>query len=209
MALNDVYQLVDVMSYDGQQMLNVYFYQQRAAILAGDIPQQLADAFVDVVLPDILEIQTTDVSHTEIRVTNLFNPSEVATSLISEAGARAGDDTEAPFVAMGFRLRQDNGALRNGSKRIGGVYSTIDTDGVVVDSGTITRLLAIGVSLVLGLDAGIVANAFLPVIVGRILEGGDYRLPANIGEAVIGTVVDALYNANTTSQTSRKIGVGE
>lgn len=208
MALNDVYQLVDVQGYDGQQILNVYFYQQRAAILAGNIPQQLADTFEATVLPDILSNQTSDITHTELRVTNLFNPAENTTSLISEPGANGSGDTGAPFVAAGFRLRQDNGALRNGAKRIAGLPDSYDTDGIISSPTAIAGLLAVGAAMVLGLDAGIVSNAFLPVIVGRILDGGNYRLPENLGEAVIGTVLEALMNVNMTSQTSRKIGRG-
>ena len=209
MALNDVYELVDVQTFGGQTMLNAYFYQQRAAILAGNIPQQLADTFVTNVLPSIRAVQTADTRHTEIRVRNLFNESENVTSLVSLAGTSGDPDTAAPFEAVGFRLKQDNGAIRNGAKRIGGIQGNIAEDGVIVDTGIVTALLAIGTAMVLGLDVGIVANAFLPVIVKRLLVAGKYELPDSLADAVVGTVTDALYNANETSQVSRKFGRGE
>lgn len=208
MALNDVYEVIDVQQYDGQKMLNVYFYQQRAPLLAGNIPQQLADTFETNVIPVVALMQTGDVLHTEIRVRNLFNESEAALSPISIAGTSSAEDTAAPFVAVGFRLRQDNASLRNGAKRIGGAGDTFDSDGVISSGGAVAAAIAVGAAMILGLDVGVVSDAFLPVIVKRLLDGGNYRLPENSGESVIGTVVDALFNANTTSQVSRKIGRG-
>ena len=208
MAEGDVYQVVHVQSYRGQQILNVYFYRQAAPILVGDIAQQMADTFESEVVPAVAAVQTDDLDHIELRVTNLFNPAEEATSPLAGTGAITGTDTQASFDAVGFRLNQDNGALRNGSKRIGGIPSDADTDGVIDTPTYVTALIALGTAMALGLDAGIVSNAFIPVIVGRILDGGSYRLPENAGEAVLGNILEAVFNANTTSQTSRKIGRG-
>lgn len=209
MPAGDLYQVVDKYTFAGQQMLNVYFYRRTAEVLAGNIAEQVADSWVATVLPDIVAMQTGDVLHTEVVATNLFDGADTATVLISESGELAGDDTAAPFDAVGFRLRQDNGSIRNGAKRIGGVPDSFDTDGVIAGGGVITLLLAAGAAMLLGLDAGIVSNAFLPIVVKRILDGGSYRLPENSGEGVWGNIVDALYNANMTSQTSRKIGRGD
>jgi len=43
----------------------------------------------------------------------------------------------------------------------------------------------------------------------RLLVGGDYVLPDTLADAVIGGVVDAVWDALVTSQVSRKIGQGE
>jgi hypothetical protein len=69
------------------------------------------------------------------------------------------------------------------------------------------KLLELGTLLVSVLNYGIIPT-FLPIIVKRILDGTQYRLPANAGELVYGTVTDAVYNPLITTQTSRKIGVG-
>ena len=210
MASGDIYELVDAQTMEGQEILNVYYYRQAAPALVGNIPEQLADAYEGQVLADVAHIQTPQLLHRELRVKNLFNVAENHTSVISEPGTWTTSlDTEATFDAVGFRLVQDNGAVRNGAKRFGGIPEDADTNGIVTDTAFITALLAAGAALILGLDSGIVTNAFLPVIVKRILDGTIYRLPENSGEAVYGNVTDALYNANTTSQVSRKIGRGE
>lgn len=208
MAEGDIYQLVDKQTLFEQEVLNVYFYRQTAPVLIGNVPQQLADAFDGQVMPDILGIQSVNDVHQELIVTNLFNPAEHYTKLVSEAGAYATGESESTFTAAGFRMVNDNGTIRSGSKRYAGVPEVADVNGVFTDTTFIANLIALGASLILGLDDGLVTNAFLPVIVKRILDAGEYRLPTTSGEAVYGNVTDALYNVNETSQVSRKVGRG-
>lgn len=210
-ASGDIFEVIDEQKLYGQTILNVYFYKQAAVVLTGDVPQQIADTFETNVIPAVAALQTGDILHTAIHVRNLFNPAENTTSLISIPGSKyaAAADTAPSFNSLGMRLKQDNGAIKNGSKRYSAFSVNDATDGVVTDATLITNLLALGAELITGQPIGIIANAILPIIVKRILDSGEYRLPATSGEAVIGNVTDALYNAQVTSQTSRKVGVGE
>jgi hypothetical protein len=208
-AVGDIFEVVDVSTLDGQEVLNVYFYKRTAEVLVGNVAQQVADTFATNVLSPICQIQTPDILHTEIRVRNLFYEPDTYVKVISEPGTNTlSSNSEAAFNAIGFKLTQDNGAIRNGAKRYGGVPSTVFNDGVVTDADMIGYLVALGAELILGQPLGIVAGAIAPVIVKRILDGGSYRLPTNSGEAVTGNLTEAQYNANETSQTSRKIGNG-
>jgi len=209
MAANgDVYEVVDVSVQAGQEVLNVYFYKRNAAVLTGSPAEAVADAYDGQMIPLIVPVQNPDILHTEIRVRNLYDPTDTFTKLVSEPGESTDENSEAVFNAIGYKLAQDNGAIRNGAKRYGGLPSTVFEDGVVVDSGFIALLVTLGVGLATGMDIGIISNALVPVIVKRILDGGNYRLPTNSGEAVIGNVTSAVYNPFETSQTSRKIGTG-
>lgn len=209
MAANgDVYEIVDVSVQAGQEVLNVYFYKRNAVTLVGNPAQQVADAYDGQMMPLIVPVQNPDILHTEIRVRNLYDPTDTYTKLISEAGESTDENSEAVFNAVGYKLAQDNGSIRNGAKRYGGLPSTVFEDGVVVDTGFITLLVALGVGLASGMDIGVIADALVPVIVKRILDGGNYRLPENSGEGVLGTVTSAVFNPFETSQTSRKIGTG-
>lgn len=207
-AVGDIYQIVDVSVLNGQECLNVFFYRRTAEVLVGNPAQQVADTYDASMLSAILPIQSGYVLHTEIRVQNLFDPSDQYTKVISEAGTWPVVDDN-PFNAIGFRLQQDNGDIRNGAKRFAGTADDMSSQGVIDNTDLITALLVTGGALIAGLDIGIVADAIVPVIVKRILDGGHYRLPENSGEAVYGNVVGALYNTDITSQVSRKIGRGE
>lgn len=210
MAANgDIYQIVDVQTLAGQTCIDVYFYKRTAPVLAGNLAQEVADTFDTSVMPDILAIQSSLVLHTELRVTNLFDDSDKFVKIISEAGTQTVGQDDSPFDAIAFKLEQNNGAIRNGAKRYPGVLSDYAEEGVITDTGFITLLVTLGASLILGLDIGVVANAIVPVIVKRILDGGGYRLPTNSGEAQSGQLTDALFNPNLTSQVSRKYGRGQ
>lgn len=207
MANLDVYQVVDKSLLDGQECLNVFFYQARNVLGAPDAID-MADAYEGQLLPAVLGIQTSDVLHTEIRVTNLFNPSDVHVRAISEPGLLSGADDKLPiFSAVGFRLVGDNGAVRNGSKRFVGVTEPTQTDGVITQAGYLAALDALATAISETLLFGVIEQ-FVPVIVGRLLVGGAYVLPDNLGDTVLSSVVDAIFSTLITSQVSRKIGVG-
>ena len=207
MAFQDLYELVDVQTIAGQEVLNVYYYINNNVLNGGATAEDLAEAFEAQVLPSILAVQVELLTHTELRVKNLYTPSDAHVLALSESGAIA-TDAFPTFDAVGFRLVQGNGAIRNGAKRIGGIPEGAATDGVI-DSGTyITALDAVGTAMADTLSL-LLADVFMPVVVGRILDGGSYRLPANSGEAVLGAILEAVFSVLVTSQTSRKIGVGE
>lgn len=207
MAFNDKYELVDVQNLAGQEVLNVYFYENNE--LSGTATaQDLIDSFVGQVLPEIAATQTDNILHTEIRVRNLFDASDNANEAISVPGDRAVGDYVSTFNAIGFRLVQDNGAVKNGAKRFAGYHESDSADGVITDPAMVALLTTLAAALTGTLDVGIIAT-WLPVIIKRILVSpGEYRLPTNDGETVFGAITDAVFNPLVTSQVSRKIGVG-
>lgn len=207
MAFDDIYELVDESELAGQAVFNVYFYKNDLPA-SGWNAQDLIDSYVGQVLPLVCQIQTPDVLHYRVRARNLFNPTDDADTLISEAGTNSSGDYNSNFDAVAFALDQDNGAVKNGAKRYGSIPDGDILENIIVGAGYITDLLALGSILSGTLDVGVVAT-WLPVIVKRILESpGVYRLPENSGETVYGTITDAVYNPVVSSQVSRKIGVG-
>lgn len=207
MGLFDVYQVTDKSVFQGQECMNVYFFQAQSDVGTPDA-SDVSAAFIGQLLPLILDIQNGDVLHTEIRVANLFNPSDVDVAAISEAGTYStSSDLLSIFNAVGFRLQQDNGAVKNGSKRYCGQDEGEVTDGVITDAGIGANLDLLADELAATLNHGIIPT-FVPAIIKRLLIGGDYVLPDNLGDAVIGYVVEAVWDALITSQVSRKIGSG-
>jgi hypothetical protein len=149
------------------------------------------------------------VVHVSVRARNLFDDTDAHEELIAEEGAGTGDPL-GTFEAYGFRETTDNAAIRAGAKRITGVPEDASTDGVITASGVLSDLDDIATQLATTLLYGLLdAGTLVPVVVGRILDGGSYRLPENIGEAIFGVIVDALFTPLVTSQVSRKVGRGE
>ena len=207
MALFDVYQIVDKSVLLGQECTNIYYYQQDSAVDAPNA-EDVAAAYIGQVLPLVKTIQEADLLHTEILVTNLFNPSDTFTQAVSVPGtATFGTELLPIFSATGFRLVGDNGAVRNGAKRYAGMDEGVQDDGVITNGTFITQLDAIADQLFATLNHGIIPT-YVPVIVKRLLSGTDYVLPDNLGDAVLSHVVEAAFDTLVTSQVSRKVGSG-
>jgi hypothetical protein len=207
MAFGDIYELTDEYTLEGQTCYNVYFFRQNNLAVPTDA-SVLLDSFEGTILPAVVALQSDDALHTALRARNLFNEGDNAERAISVEGEGGTADDFPTFVSLGISLGQDNGAVKNGAKRIAGVPEGAAVDGVINDALYIAAVLALQTALETFLPVGL-APVWAPVIVKRIAEiGGGYRLPTNAGEAVYGTVTDAEYNPVLTSQVSRKIGRG-
>lgn len=207
MGYNDIFQIIDRSTLSGQQVLNVYFYWDNFVGSTRD-SSDLLDAFEGQMLPAVTAFQTPALLHTQLECNNLFVPADREVRTISVPGEIGGGDDLPNFNALGVALTQDNGAVKNGAKRIGGIADSAQANGVWSGSGYLTLFNALADQLAAPLLDGII-EAWLPVIVKRLLVSpGVYELPTSIGDAVFGVVTEAAWNPLVTSQTSRKIGVG-
>lgn len=209
MANGDIYQVIDTAVFQGQKLINVYYYRWDSVVVTADA-EDVANGFIDVVLPKVCAVQIAQVLHTDIDVKNLFAPEDAFHVAISEPGTGAITSTDflPIFNAVNFTLNSDNGAVRNGSKRYSGLVESWQTSGVITDTSVLGWLGDLAESLAQALQVGVV-DTFFPVIVKRLLVGGSYVLPSTAGEAIFGGVIDAVFDALISSQVSRKIGRGE
>lgn len=203
MANGDVFEVIDVMTIGGKEVMNVYHYRRDSLVAVGGDAAALSADFIADVIPKIAAFQPSTLVHTAVKVRNIFNPSEALETPISVAGANTAMDILPRFNAIDFILSGDNPAVRNGRKRIAGVVETYQQNGVVMGSAYLPLLDTFANQLSTALQHGAI-NTFFPVIVKRVLTGGVYGLPALVADLVFSSVVDALYNVAVTSQTSRK-----
>lgn len=206
MSLNNTYQLEDIQTLpSGEQFENVYFYNDSSS--AGSA-EELSEDFAAVMIPLILEMQASSVSHRLVRCFSLGNPADFfERSLISVVGARS-DDLRSPFEAINFTLRPTLRLVRPGSKRIGGLpdASSAFTNGVVTESTFLGYLEDVRAQMAATLDGD--DGAYNPVIIKRIFdatigENGGYRLPVTDLELLAVDVGAVLVNPRITHQTSR------
>lgn len=207
MAFQDLYEVVCTATIAGQKCINVFFYQQNNVLSGSDTAPELADRFVAEVIPKIRPLWNAANIFTNVKTRNLFDPSDADNRDVSLAGTNGGYDQMPNFNAYGFSLVQGNGAIKNGSKRIAGAAESSATGGVITDATFLTNLNLLGTQLAATLTDTLL-NTWVPVVIGRILDGGVYRLPTNAGEAVFGAITSAVLKLLITSQVSRKVGVG-
>jgi len=206
----DVIELVHEQTYLGQQMNNVYYFEAvdgTASLIS------LAAWFETNLVPDVKAIQNDLVTHTNLRLRNLFNLAETYEEPLTGTGVNPASTSELPaFFAFTCRMDHDNAQVRPGFKRWSGMHEANVTDSLL-DASAITALTAIAVHLVNPLSPALATWAH--VVVGRVCETpnptpGDvpaclkYRLPENQIELVVGYPTSVEVYSQPTTQNSRK-----
>ncbi len=209
MALSDTYMLRDIQTYENEEMMNVYFYQDVS--LTSDAAT-LVQLFTDLVIPDIRGIQSTVVTHVLIDAVNLGDSSNFHESKVSLAGTVSGTPLPA-HDAVNMSLRISSRALRPGSKRFTGVLEDFTTGNFITNSQYIAALETLRGKLHDTLVSGS-TEVFAPIVVKRVkyLPPGAsapnyaYRLPETDEEFVFGDIVEVLVNLRVSHQVSRNNG---
>lgn len=122
--LGDFVQIIDKQLYLGEEIMNVYHYRYIVISPAtSDIYSALADWFEDNVISNVINLQSESLTHTAIEIKNLTNQLDIFTKSVDIDGVvdvDAGENSPS-FVAVGFILRRESAATRNGAKRISGI----------------------------------------------------------------------------------------
>lgn len=215
-VLNDIFELTDKQTFQGQEVFNVYFYEVGEIFVStsATVAQVLAEGFISQILPVISNPQSIQLTHSEISVRNLYDPADQFTVSIAVPGLTSAPDVLPIFNAVGFQLSGETAAVKKGAKRLAGVPESAQTDGVITDTSYITALGNVGTAIAQPVQVGLIlpSDVFFPVIVKRERSGVSgsytYTLPSARGVGVKTRIISALFNVLVSSQISRKIGVG-
>jgi len=199
MAIGNRFELLDAQTLQGQDCLNVYFYQQTAGTPGS--AQDLVTAFESVMLPKVLAIQSNRCLHVSIAARNLDNPLDfyVQLYLPGLAGGYA-SAAEPVFVAASFVMKRRSLATRDARKRYPGV-----PDQEVVDGLPTAPYVAACLQLSNVLDddiLGVLGGTYRPVIMKRLLDAEGHLIGYQEFEMAQG------FFTGITTQNTRKVGVG-
>lgn len=201
MALADVFQVIDFQRFpSGEPMQNVYFYLRLDPL--GDASDLLA-AWDSDVKSVIKAAQSADLVHYLLRVTSLGDFGDFDEFSTAGDVGDIGQPIRTTWDAVNFTLRPSTREVRPGSKRIGGIPEddASYTNNVITGSAHLIRWQAVRVELG-ALVVGSLSQ-YQPVIVKRVLDGGNYRLPETDAELLAVPVSQVLLNTTLTHQISR------
>lgn len=198
MAVGDFYLLYDLQTIQGQDITNVYTFQQVLTYSPVGInhADDLANQFIADWIPIIAALQSEQVNHTLVSCGAVGSFTDFSAVVSDVAGAVSGGCLPS-FAAWGFKLQRTTRETRHGSKRLAGVAEAWQQNGVA-DTPAATAIADVEVLYGEYIEIGGLPS-FAPIIMG-FSEGSDAPDIANI-------VKGGLYRGITT-QKSRQPGHG-
>jgi len=123
MALTDMFEVVDRQVLGTSQINNVYHVVRDNAGITSSV---IAEAYEDRIVTPMLPLQDGALTHVQIDVRNLGDPTDFATRVPSPAvGTRVGEPF-ASFVAAAIQFNRTRTDVKNGQKRF---VAGVETDG--------------------------------------------------------------------------------
>ena len=205
MAVGDIYRVVLYGVCLSQQTINEFWYRQ---VNGAGGSSDLAQAFLDNLLPAILAITCQSTGYNGLNIYNNANPSDFPELTFDfELGAR--NTASLPsYVAVSLKCARGRSDMRSGRKSFAGIPESVVENNTINDSGYIADLDLLELALNGTISDDGNANTFQQIIVRRVLtQVGDkeYYLPPN---PITGNdwYLANSWNANLliSSQVSRK-----
>jgi len=205
-ALANIYVLRHIQDYEGEDVENVYTFENDAGMDA----QDLCLAFIEDVLPAVMAIEGGTIVSKEVRAYSLGNLSDLWNETDTTPAGYDTADTLPVFNAVGYTFRSGTRAVRPGSKRYANIPETVQIRGQITDAAYIAKMETLR-----GIFANNISNDDLLfakfVIVKRVkydVPGSDpvreaYRFPETDAELVVGNVLNVLTSRKITHQVSR------
>lgn len=193
-SVGDILKITACQNLFNETVCNVFYYIVAAWTGNLDLDDVL-DEFVTTVGSPISEIQSDDLTWSQLHLDNVTNGIEFADK---DTGLPVGQETgdSAPsYVAMAFKLNRATGVTRNGAKRFAGLnegtmaannwslYQSVNAQDVQT---------ALASNLILDVN-----DELEPVIVGRLPSGG-------LDLTKINPIASATARQKVSSQVSRK-----
>jgi len=196
-----VFQLTDNQLLGGVVISNVYHYLQVGGAFA-DQAVNVANAYDNQILVDIVPTQVTAMTHTSIVVEQLGSLTNYAEyDPTNNAGEYSTGQTMPTYVAARYDFLRETKETRQGYKRIAGVPE----EGVNGNSLEVAYRTLCGDaadSMAAGLSTSF---THVPVILGKryeVVDGERVLLP--VSDWIYNLVSDVIVNIRPTSQVSRK-----
>lgn len=210
MALVDMYEIKNFMDLGlAREVMNIYHVvRESGSIDAADINQ----AFIDWVLPAVVDVQVTNLTHTRLETVSLGDPTDFAIwNLTGFPGGVVGEGSPT-FAASRIQFLQETKSIRHGWKRFPGLPETLVNFNTGVAS-LVTTLQNIADQICTGWEIATTPGTVICrfAIIGRICAEVDaagvclaYRLPENDAELEFYIPSQGIGRSTIGSQNSRK-----
>jgi hypothetical protein len=207
---DQIVELIDVQDYLGQQFLNVFHYVDTTG--AAD-PLDLAAAYVTNIIPPCKAMQSTELTHTAIKVRQVY-PTAALVQEVPISPSIAGTDGNTPadsYMAYSFKFILSpstvvlsggfTGHIKRGGCRLGGITMS-DVGENALNSGKI----ALGVTWAAAMLTNLATDFQLVVASYLIGNPSGPGVPRDRSDTVTSyTLVNAISDMSPSTQNTRKV----
>jgi hypothetical protein len=205
-ATSSLWQVIHNQDYKGQVVQNVYFY--RRAVGAG-VSFNLAADWVEVILPLVNALQSSNVHNTNLLVQNMGDLSDFDEFTLTTSGLLEAEAMPI-FNAVSYTFKPNTRAVRHGGKRIAGIPEAEATEGVITNSGYLTAMQNLKAAYAANLVGA--EDTWEPVLIKRIktaISGTTpvkyrYTLPGVGDDATVAGILAVSVSNLVKHQTSRQ-----
>lgn len=206
--LNKLYQLRLFGHIDQYPMENIFFYNH---ISGEGFATDLALAFESDVLNNIIPLQVANALWEGIQCYNMGDYSDFVNLPLATSGSYGDVPREPVFVAVGYSLKLNTRAIRQGSKRFSGIPSEVSNEEIITSAGYLASMEALRLALLANVTGS--GDVWEPTVIKRVKTpvAGTvplkyrYNLPVPPATtADTGKVVAVTTSSVLTSQVSRK-----
>lgn len=197
---SDIVRIEDRSTLYGKSVLNVFWYLIEV-VTAGITLVDIMTEFRDIVTDAIAGIQTADLTHSRMIITNATNEVDIASTSTPIVGTDlTGGESMPSYVAASVRLFVPDQTTRRGGKRFAGIgedrVDGNDLDLILLDEAAMEAALAIDLDITGAVEGEGVAK---PIVVGRFPVTGHIDL-SRFSLITVAGVIDEI-----SSQVSRKV----
>lgn len=204
MEQGDIIRIVDVQRQTNysDELLNVYHYYIQSMTTPAQMQvysEDIAMIFYQTTMTYLLQLQSNQLRHTDIRMYNLSSPAEQASHSWPSAYVGVNDSDPMPAnVGWSFKMNRYDAVVRNGRKSIPGVPEEAVVGGKFVATDYQTTVAAVSATISSPLIVNMEDLAFTAIAI-------IVRIPSNPG--VVPTVYSPIVSAQFRgfgTQNSRK-----
>lgn len=200
---NSILRIIDHQMYDGQETLNVYYYEVDTSLFA-PTAAAVAEAWWNDVKVVIRNLQGSPLTHIRTSCEELdgaFDYGEYIIPVLEQPGAQTGANPMSSNTAYSVTFRPVNKQVKPGGKRIAGCDESFNGSFGLISSGMISLLGDYGDHLISQLNI-IVGGAY--VLTPKVVGFPTPTRPSRVAIDMQGYVI----NPYISTQNTRKRGRG-
>lgn len=209
MAVGDIYYISLFGTINSQQTLNQFWFRQESGVAGAE---ELALEFRNSILTAWRGVVSSVWNTSSLKCYNWDDPLDFIEDTYAPLAGLLSGNCQAPYIAFGLFQPRKRTDMRQGSKRIAGVFTNAAFNGVITDGAVLSGMATLCAAMSDPVVSTDPAGSWQQIIVRRVNTGTPtnpvYEVPSPITVNDYYTADSWQFKLQVTTQNTRKIGRG-